>query len=116
MACILLQFELLVDLLGFTNRVRKKVILHETAATIKSLKRECSYLRRDRDLLQQELANLASHLDSQVVPVSISIPAGDAGDYSSSIGSNTDFSAQDYRYKHMQDYGQPEFRQYSHIC
>ncbi|KAG6617526.1 uncharacterized protein IUM83_02520 [Phytophthora cinnamomi] len=57
------EFELLVELLGFTNRVRKKVILHEAASTIKSLKRECNHLRRDRDILQQELAKLASHME-----------------------------------------------------
>ncbi|KAG7383914.1 hypothetical protein PHYPSEUDO_003207 [Phytophthora pseudosyringae] len=63
------KFEGLVGLLGFTNSTRKKDILHETVSTIKSLKRECNHLRRDRDRLQQEVKNLAMYLQySQLGP------------------------------------------------
>ncbi|KAE9309486.1 hypothetical protein PF008_g20691 [Phytophthora fragariae] len=105
------EFELLVDLLGFSNRVRKKAILHEAASTIKSLKRECNHLRQDRDLLQQELAKLAAHLDSsQLEPVATCTSTVEDVEHRSDMN----FSMEPYHCEHMQ--GQPECRQYPRIC
>ncbi|GMF35919.1 unnamed protein product [Phytophthora lilii] len=60
---ICIQFELLVELLGFSNRARKKVILHEAASAIKCLRRECNNLRRDRDRLQEEVNKLSAFVE-----------------------------------------------------
>ncbi|EGZ18371.1 hypothetical protein PHYSODRAFT_301067 [Phytophthora sojae] len=86
------EFDLLVDLLGFTNRVRKK-----------SLKREYKHLRRDRDLLKQELAKLAVHLDSsQLEPVAACVSTNEDAEQRTGM----DLSMVPFHYEHMQ--AQPE--------
>ncbi|POM61541.1 hypothetical protein PHPALM_29426 [Phytophthora palmivora] len=67
------KFEVLVDMLGFTNRARKRVVLHETVSAIKSLKRECNHLRQDRDRLQQEVNRLATYVQYAQVDLEDSI-------------------------------------------
>ncbi|OWZ08736.1 hypothetical protein PHMEG_00018672 [Phytophthora megakarya] len=55
-----LQFDVLVDVLGFTNRVRKHVILQEAVSTIEILKWERNKLFMDRERLQQEVNTLVT--------------------------------------------------------
>lgn len=81
-----------------------------SASAIKSLKREYKHLRRDRDLLKQELAKLAVHLDSsQLEPVAACVSTNEDAEQRTGM----DLSMVPFHYEHMQ--AQPECRQYPRI-